>query len=247
MNMSDITFYDDTFDFDPKKMEWPDYSTRLNDPDLPPPGYYEIRILSADVVMSSDNPGKHWESEKKKGLMAFILNRIAVIQPTEYEGSFPVFQKLFTNGFHPYNVATSTKDLTKQRRYPFLECLAAISGRDVLSSKFDDNVKALGAALDTHPTATVSLTWKGHDKKYAATQLARGVSKDAAYRSADMKLNEFKLPDGTYSQFAVGPSGEMVRARLQIKEWVLNDANVLRNIKLGPYARRTPALSPVGV
>ena len=82
------------------------------------------------------------------------------------------------------------------------------------------------------------LAYKGTDIAYAKAQLAQGVDKDAAYRSAELKGPAFKLPDGTYATSITGPSGELVQAKLVIKEFVVNTPEAPSRVTLGPLRGR---------
>lgn len=230
MSMTDMVFHDDTFNFNPEQLRTSS-GTGMGSTELPPPGFYEVRVVSGGFRM--DRNDKSVQKLDSKGRPIFAIDRVAILQPAEYEGSFPLFQDIYASGFQPKNWKTGEVLRTAPMVYEFINCLAAIDAT-APTADFHENCLALGQALSTHPTLTVRLAYKGTDITYAKAQIAQGVDKNAAYRSAELKSTAFKLPTGDYATSIVGPSGELVQAKLVIKEFVANTPEALSRVTLGP-------------
>lgn len=237
MSMTDVVFHDDTFNFNPEQLRTSG-STGSGTVALPPPGFYEVRVVSGGFRM--DRNDKTVQKLDSKGRPIFAIDRVAILQPAEYEGSFPLFQDLYASGFQPKNWKTGEVLRNAPPVYEFINCLAAIDAT-VPTNDFHENCMALGEALATHPTMTVRLAYKGTDIAFAKAQIAQGVDKNTAYRSAELKSTAFKLPDGSYATSIVGPSGELVQAKLVIKEYVPNTPEALSRVTLGPLRAKALA------
>ena len=235
MSMSEMTFHDDTFNFNPEQLRTSTSGGTGTTAELPPPGFYEVRVVSGGFRMDRDD--KTIQKLDSKGRPIFAIDRIAILQPSEFEGSFPLFQDIYASGFQPKNWKTGEVLKNAPMVYEFINCLAAIDASAPVPD-FHENCLALGRALAEHPTLTVRLAYKGTDIAYAKAQLALGVDKNAAYRSAELKGPAFKLPDGTYATSITGPSGELVQAKLVIKEFVVNTPEALSRVTLGPLRGR---------
>ena len=234
MSMTDMTFYDDTFNFNPEQLHTATSGETAGE--LPPPGFYEIRVVSGGFRMDRNDKTVQKLDGKKRPI--FAIDRIAIMQPTEFEGSFPIFQDIYASGYLPKNWKTGEILKNAPPIYEFINCLAAID-KTLPTQDFHDNCLELGRALSTHPTMTVRLAYKGTDNTYAKAQMALGVEQKAAYRSAELKSPAFKLPNGAYAHSITGPSGELVQAKLVIKDFVVNTPDALSRVTLGPLRSRS--------
>jgi hypothetical protein len=232
--MTDMTFYDDTFNFNPEQLHTATSGETAGE--LPPPGFYEVRVVSGGFRMDRNDKTLQKLDGKKRPI--FAIDRIAIMQPTEFEGSFPIFQDIYASGYLPKNWKTGEIVKNAPPIYEFINCLAAID-KTLPTPDFHDNCLELGRVLSTHPTMTVRLAYKGTDITYAKAQMELGVDQKAAYRSAELKSPAFKLPNGTYAHGITGPSGELVQAKLVIKDFVVNTPDALSRVTLGPLRSRS--------
>lgn len=232
MNMSEMTFNDDSFSFTPDQVSSSGegrLSTGVLDA-LPPPGYYEIRIVSAGPKRNKDTKEIVVDSE---GRPIFTINRIAVTQPAEFEGSYAIWQTLYTTGFFPKNFKTGELIPNAPKDYEFVNMLRAIDAT-AATTDFNTNVQTLAALLDTHPTLVVRLAYEGLDKTHVTNLLAQGVVTKEAYKQAKLTSPKFKNVDGTYRTETLGLSGDLVQANLVIKDYVRATPDALKKVVLGP-------------
>lgn len=233
--LQDITFHDDSFTPDLP----PVTESRAARP-LPLPGFYRIRILEGGVRRNQD--GSLWRGRDKagnegKGNPMFNINRIAILEPEESAGEFSVYQAVWCSGQPRRDPKTNAVIEGAAPVYQFIELLRAIDANEVVaepgSAGFTQNLQALERLLDTMPTLQVKLTWYGEDKVERDRAKASGHPKP--YSVGNLSVTAYKNADGTYRPTALGPSGEMVPARLKLKEFYPDSAP----LELGPYKRRT--------
>lgn len=232
MLQQDVTFHDDSFDFNPDQLKGQGQRSGQDGP-LPQPGYYKVRVVSGGAKKDKNTGAAILD---KKGNPIFYVNRIAILEGAEGQDlqgdSFGVFKDIYTNGFQPKDFKTG-KEIPGPKRYEFCEVLAACDVTEV-TADFNENVHALDKLISAHPVMTVRLGYTGKDMAYAKAQIANGTDQNAAFKAAELKPGAFRNPDGTWRTEAQGPSGEMVRARLRITEWV--PSNQTR--ELGPLKMR---------
>lgn len=220
MLQQDVVFSDDSFDFNPDSLASQSNGGAANgtgrqQDGIVPPGYYTVKVVAGGVKTNRDS-GELIRDKNDRPV--FAIQRIAVMEPVEHECSIPVFQDLYTNGFQPKNFKTG-EVLPGPKVFPFVQALASID--DTLpTSDYNTNVHELAKQLAAKPAMTVRLGYHGTDVDYAKAQIAAGVDKKAAYKAAELKPAAFRNPDGTWRTETMGPSGNMVKAKVRITEWV---------------------------
>lgn len=219
MLQQDVTFSDDSFDFNPDQLadsrpQGGGQSTRGEDI-TPVPGYYTVKVVAGGVKTDRESGALIRDKQDRP---VFSIQRIAVIEPAEMAGSVPLFQDIYTNGFQPKNWKTG-ETLPGPKTFPFMQALASID--DTLpTTDFNTNCHELANQLGAKPSMTVRLGYHATDVDYAKAQIASGVDKKAAYKAAELKPAAFRNPDGTWRQETMGPSGNLVKAKVRITEWV---------------------------
>lgn len=240
--MTDVTFHDDSFDFDPNNVAAQgsnDQGSRdggfAQQPDapLPMPGHYTIKLIAAGVKRDR-NTGELLRDKADRPI--FQIGRVAVMEPEENAsvGSFQVWQDIYTNGFQPKNWKTG-ESLPGPKTFPFIEMLRAID-ETLPTADFNENVQELAKQLAAKPTMTVRLGYYATDIDYAKAQIAQGVDKKTAYKSAEIPAKAFKNTDGTYRQATTGPSGNLVQAKVKITAWI--PSGKVAGTEMGPYKSR---------
>ncbi len=228
MSIQDVTFHDDSFNFDPSTLN-NQQTRRGDDGPMPQPGYYKCRVVAGGVKTNKDTKEAVLD---KKGNPVFAIQRLAIVEPQEVAGSHGIFQDIYTNGFQPKNFKTGEL-IPGPMKYTFIEVLAAID-QTAVTPDFNENVQELAKLLGANPTLTVRLGYTGTDVTYAKAQIAQGVDKKAAYKAAELKPAAFRNQDNTWRTEAQGPSGEMISAKLRVTEWVPSNSSV----DLGPLKMR---------
>lgn len=224
MLQQDVTFHDDSFNFDPNSLQ--QRSERGADGPLPTPGYYKVRVVSGGTKTNKDT--KELLTDKK-GNPIFYINRIALLDggdtPLPSGGdSYGVFKDIYTNGFQPKNWKTG-ETIPGPMRYEFCEALASIDVNEV-TADFNENVHQLGKLLAANPVMIVKLGYTGTDMTYAKAQIAAGKQKNEAYKAATLAPGSFRNPDGSWRTEAQGPSGDMVTAKLRITGFEPSTSNI---------------------
>lgn len=233
--LQDITFHDDTFDFDPAALTGG--GRDQTQAPLPAPGYYRMKVVAAGLA-TDPQTGELVRVPKDSTLPVFKLQRIAIIEPEEAAGSFPVFQDITCVGWPRRNWKTN-EVIPGPKEYAFMDWLMAIDSTLATPASADDkaldlNIKALTRVLETKPTFVGRLTYEATDVTYAKAQIANGVTKKDAYKSARLNSQAFKNADGSYRTETLGPSGETVLAKLKVAEFVPDT----RTVELGPLKAR---------
>lgn len=225
--LQDITFHDDTFDYNP---DLQDTFDRQDNAPLPAPGYYRIKVVAGGFKMDrTTGTRRHDKSDRP----IFTIQRIAVLEPEDAAGSFPIFQDIYTTGLPAKNFKTGEILKDKPMVYKFIELMRAIDATSA-TRDYDENVKTLARMLDSKPTLTVRLGYEGKDVSYAKSRIAAGEPSNDAYKAARLNGQAFRNADGTYRTETEGPSGELVQAKLTIAEFVPET----RSVVLGPLKRR---------
>lgn len=228
MSIQDMTFHNDSFDFDPSQLQNRATQSRGDDGPLPTPGYYKVKVVSGGVKKNKETNELVLD---KKGNPIFFINRIAIMDGGP-QTSHAIWQDIYTNGFDPRNWKTG-ETLPGPKTFPFVELLAAIDA-SAPTADFNDNCHELAKLLGVNPELTVRLGYTGTDVQYAKAQIASGVDKKAAYKAAELKPAAFRNSDGTWRTMAQGPSGEMIEAKLRITEYVPSN----QTVELGPLKMR---------
>ncbi len=228
MLQQDVTFHDDSFNFDPSTLNT-QQNRRGDDGPLPVPGYYKVRVVAGGVKVDKETKNPILD---KNGNPIFAIQRIAIMEPEDAVGSHGVFQDIYTNGFQPKNWKTGEL-IPGPKTYPFIQLLAALD-QTAVTADFNENVHELSKLLGANPVMTVRLGYTGTDVTYAKAQIASGVDKRAAYKAAELKPAAFRNQDNTWRTEAQGPSGETVQAKLRITEYVPSNSSV----DLGPLKMR---------
>lgn len=226
--LQDITFHNDTFEYDPSLMVAA--ASRGDDAPLPAPGYYRVKVVAGGLKINRET-GKPQLDKAEQPI--FTLQRIAVVEPEDAAGSFPLFQDIYTNGLQPRNWKTGEIIPGRPKTYQFMDLLTAIDPT-AASGDYNENLRTLARLLDTNPMLTVRLTYEATDVTAAKAAIANGVDKKAAYKAARLNSQAFKNADGTYRTETMGPSGETVSAKLKIAEFVPETKAVV----LGPLQPR---------
>ena len=218
MLQQDVTFHDDSFDFDPNAIAAPRQAGGFSDaPEgvIPPPGYYEVKIVAGGVKTDRDT-GEIKRDKQDRPI--FTVQRIAVQEPSEYATSLPLFQDIYTNGFQPKNWKTG-ETLPGPKTFPFIDALKACDDT-APTADFNENVHELAKQLGSKPVVRVRLGYYATDVDYAKAQIANGVDKKLAYKAAEMGPKMFRNADGSWRQATTGPSGNLIPAKVRITEWV---------------------------
>ena len=78
MSMTEMTFHDDTFNFNPEQLRTSTSGGTGTTAELPPPGFYEVRVVSGGFRMDRDD--KTIQKLDSKGRPIFAIDRIAIMQ-----------------------------------------------------------------------------------------------------------------------------------------------------------------------
>lgn len=229
MSIQDMTFHNDSFNFDPATLQ--QKARGGDDGPLPTPGYYKVKVVSGGVKKNKETGELILD---KKGNPIFYINRIAIMDGGTGQpgGSYAIWQDIYTNGFDPRNWKTG-EVIAGPKTYPFVELLAACDA-SAPTTDFNENCHELAKLLSANPEITVRLGYTGTDVAYAKAQMSSGVDKKPAYKAAELKPAAFRNQDGTWRTTAQGPSGEMVEAKLKITEFIPSN----QTIELGPVKMR---------
>lgn len=233
--LNDITFHDDTFDFDPAAVAAVTGRDQTQAP-LPAPGFYRLKVVAAGPAVNRQTGALVTVQERP----VFTLQRIAVLEPEDAAGSFPLFQDINCLGFPRKNWKTG-ETLPGPKEYQFMDLLMAIDETLVTPASegpdaFGDNIRALGRVLETKPTFVGRLTYEATDVAYAKMRIAAGEEKKVAYKVAKLNSQAFRNADGSYRTETLGPSGEMVQAKLKVAQFI--PASRAASIELGPLKAR---------
>jgi len=232
-NMQDVTFHDDSFDFNPDAVQAPQQFSGggNNAPEgvIPDPGYYEVKVVAGGVKTDRDTGAV---LRDKKDRPIFAIQRIAITEPAEAATSLAIWQDIYTNGFQPKNWKTG-ETMPGPKTFPFVNLLKAID--DTLpTADFNENVHELAKQLAAKPVIRVRLGLYATDVDYAKAQIAAGMDKKAAYKAAEMGPKMFRNADGSWRKATTGPSGQLIEARCRITEYVPSSDT---SKTLGPLTR----------
>jgi len=243
--LMDVTYHNDSFEFDPSLYSAAPAQTqsRGEDPELVQPGFYRVRIVSG-ARKKNRTTGQQIEiTDKKTGDKTPMLqiHRIEVLEPEDQTGlSYGVWQDVFTS--HSQVRDRKTNEPTGQWIVDGFTILAAIdlnlmspnSGSEGYNENLRELVRPLEEAKTLRPTLTVRLAYEGFDSVYHQQLVAGGMDDKAARKAAKLTSPAFKNADGTYRVETMGLSGEPVKAKLVIKEYVPSNGRVT----LGPLKPR---------
>lgn len=223
--LQDITFHDDTFSLE-RELEQAEATPRGRR-ELPPPGFYRVQLLDCEAKVS-----------KTKGTPGFKIMKLAVLEPSEYASDrpFPLFQDVWCVSFQMKDKnGAPMKDAkgNPMMKREYFDLLMAID-KSAAQPEPAENIRELARLLSTNPIITARLSYEATDKAYVESLLGTGVEKTAAYKQARVTSRAFRLPDGTYAQETVGPSGQLVPAGLKIAEFVREG----REVELGALKPR---------
>lgn len=233
--LNDITFHDDTFDFDPAAIAAVTGRDQTQAP-LPAPGFYRLKVVAAGLATNRQTG----ELLLVKDRPVFTLQRVAILEPEDAAGSFPVFQDINCLGFPRKNWKTG-EVLPGPKEYQFIDWLLAIDSSLVTPATegpdaLDANIRALARVLETKPTFVARLTYEATDVAYAKARIAAGEEKKVAYKVAKLNSQAFKNADGSYRTETLGPSGEPLQAKLKVAQFVPESRAA--SIELGPLKAR---------
>lgn len=221
MTLQEMTFQDDSFNYTPA----PSAPTGSSEPrearELPPPGYYQVRVLAAGTKVDKQT-GK---LRMVKDRPIFTVQKIEILDPVEQHGVHYVWTDVLT-------APIDRKDGV--RVWPFIEMLEAIDASAVVPNDWRENLLTLERLLTQSPVITVRLGYEAKDREYIDDQLSRATSpeeKRMAWRNGELKLKDFKNADGSYRTTTIGPSGATVNAELRITGFVSSN----KTVDLGPY------------
>lgn len=241
----DVTYHNDSFEFDPALYSAApaQQQSRGEDPELVQPGYYRVRIVSGGRKKNRTTGQQIEVTDKKTGDKTPLMqiHRIEVLEPEEFSGmSYGVWQDVFTS--HSQVRDRKTNEPTGQWIVDGFTILAGIdlgllspnSGTEGYNENLRELVRQLEEAKTLRPTLTVRLAYEGFDTAYHRQLVANGVEDRAARKQAKITSPGFKNADGTYRLETEGPSGDMVKAKLVIKDFVPSNGRVT----LGPLKSR---------
>lgn len=234
-SMTDVTYHNDAFEYDPDLYSNYEAPTGNKDPELVQPGLYRVRVLSGGQKCKRDGtPIEITDKKTGEKCPILVINRIELLEPEEFSGmSYGVFTDVFTTNLEVRDRVTGEPVPGKWIVDGF-RVLAAID-RGLMTPSYDENVKELRRQLaELKPTLTVRLAYEGFDTDFYKAQTGQGVPDKQARKSATVKSQAFKNSDGSYRHQTPGPSGADVRAKLVIKEFIPDGAPV----ELGPFRSR---------
>lgn len=235
--MTDVTFHNDAFEYDPTLYTTAESGpTRTGDPEPVAPGYYRVQVVSGGPKKNRTTGKLITTKDPKTGADCplFQIHRIEVLEPEDQAGlSYGIWQDVFTSS-QPLRERSTNEVIPGKYVVDAFRILTAID-RSLLQPSYEENVRELARQLtEAKPTLVVRVAYEGFDKTHHAQCVANGMDDKLARKSAKLTSPMFKNADGTYRTETAGPSGEMVQAKLVIKEFVPEGTDVT----LGPLKAR---------
>jgi hypothetical protein len=248
--LMDVTYHNDSYEYDPSLYSASPEQAQTNrsdDPELVQPGFYRVRIVSGGRKKNRRTGEEIRITDKRTNEKTPLLqiHRIEILDPEEFTGmSYGVWQDVFTSN-SPVRDRKTNEPIDGKWIVEGFTILAGIdlglmspnSGTEGYNENLQELVKQLENAKTLRPTLTVRLAYEGFDTAYHAQLVAGGMDDKAARKAAKITSPGFKNADGTYRLETTGLSGETVKAKLVIKEYVPSNGRVT----LGPLKPRRAA------
>lgn len=222
---------DDQFDFNPN--QYPDAGRNAV---LPLPGEYKIRVTSGkiktdkdgNVVTNTDASGNTYRTVR--------FNRIEIVEPTEDNGTFAVFQDVRSKPFKRKGQGG--------QMFPVSNVMDAIRAIDVeLASEptgWDDAADVLLREITSGATFNVRLGYKVQDIDGAKEDL-KGVQEgdteavNKAFNDNTFYTKHFRNADGTFNTSVKSKDGQRtLEAKLVIDAYVASN----KQGQLGAFGRK---------
>jgi hypothetical protein len=222
MSVATIPYADDTYELDSEGYVPSSVTV------LPQPGNYRIKVTSASRRKDKDGQEKLVDGK----FPILTLNRVEITEPFEEGGTFQLFQDVKTKPYKPKGRSSAASEAA--------DMLVAID-RDGLQglSDFVEVAQELENRLKSHTAEfTGYLGYSGYDKAYVDANLNPNMSaeeKAKVYNKARLNTKDFRDPQtGFARQSTMGPSGNLVSAKLKITTFV----PATENPTLGPTQMR---------
>ena len=217
MSVASIPYADDTYELDSEGYV-PSSATVL-----PQPGNYRVKPTS--VTRRKDKDGNPILVDGKFPI--FTINRVEITEPETAQGSFTLFQDIKTK---PYKPKGRTKAASEAADALFSMDLTALQSLQ----DFEEVAQECETRLKSQSEFTAYIGYTGYDKAYVDSNLTQGMSKEEinkVYNTARLNTKSFRDPQtGIARQSTIGPSGNVVQAKLKITSFV----PATENPKLGP-------------
>lgn len=223
MSYANSTFTEDV-SYDPTT--YPDQGAAQ----LPTPGVYRFRATSIGRKKNRDS-GEPVLTQGKWPVI--MLNRVEIVEPTEENGAFAVFEEISTN---PFMRKVGSAEIPGSRHMDLLRSI----DQDASPGGFEAAIGEVESLLTSGQTFVATLGYKATDVDWAKAQLAlvgdKNAPKDVVNRiwnEARYTTKDFKNPNGGYRTKLVGKSGKTLDAKLALTKFFPSNSNT----DLGAYTK----------